>query len=308
MKKMFKHMHLKKNIDEFNMGSVLVFARLNFHTKIHHPYNDAQKMQEHRCKILLDVIKYETPIKKLLTEAKKKQHIPEGFDWHFVVSKSEKGYIYGKLGKDTKSYRLTPDDFKKDYVMTETIEAYIIYFLIDLVNNVMVYEVKKMVGNKAPIEILTDTFNAYHKDKEDLEINIIADKREIISRIQRLRKIEEIEFNVTPTNPHSTPCSGTMDEFLKSGNIGRLHLNAFAKGEGSIKLEDVPLLHSGFYLAQEGHGSGKARYKNEVVTTGDIPIKSNADLNTNEDTRIQTLLYHIKEMLKIIEHKESSDV
>ena len=290
------------------MASTLQFARLIFDTKLQH--FETNNREEYNKIILLKVIDYDTPIVKLLSKAGKNIHIIDA-TWNFAGIKEgildNIPYIYGKLGKESTQTHLVRDNKKKDYVLSETTDAYVIYFLIDLKKNVLVYESKRNVGEKAPLDIIKDVFNSYYDDKEELEIEIITDKRKIVERMNRLSTLDIVDLNVYRTNPESTSGSDKMDTFLREGHIRRLHLKAYSDKKG-IQLNKVDLIKSGFHLAEEGYGSAKAIGKigdnYEEIVTGDIPIKIDTNLTKDDDQiNIKTLLYQIREALKRLEDK-----
>jgi hypothetical protein len=287
--------------------STLHFARISFDVKITH-FEDKDKIKSHRKDVLLKVIDFNTPIKKLLARIGKTTHLKK-FDWHFAGIKANEDYIYGKLGKERGKTKLTLDEIKKDYIQNTITDANVVFFLIDLNKNVLVFELKKDVGAIAPVEILMDVFNAYYDDKEKIVIQPITDKREIINRIKKLTRINTIHLNISPTNPDSTSGSDEMDKFLRAGNIKRMSIEAFSY-ENGIKLDNVPLIKSGFHLAEEGYGSAKATGKmgtsHEEIITGNIPITSNVNLVPSDDElNIKILLKQIKMILERMEQKQN---
>lgn len=305
-------LYSKRPLKDF-MGSIsqLLFARLHFSKKLHHFDNNNLSDINYKKRILLDVIKYETEITRLLAVNGKNAHLRGGFKWNFAGIKTGDDYIYGKLGKSTKFNTLKRDDKTKDYVPTEIAIDNVMVFLINLEQNIIVFESKKDIGHKAPLDIIKDIFNIIHKDKESLELELITDKREIIKRLNRMKFINKICLNVHPTNPHSTDSSEKMDNWLKQGRISRLKIEAHSEDKG-IDLENLDLIRSGLYLAQEGHGSGKIDGKigdkKEKLITGKYPIRKEGNIQKDDEMNIKILLHQIKELIRALEEKINKDV
>ena len=305
---MRKNSILKQKTKKLDMGGNLLFARLVFEKKLHHHIKDNKELINDRKDLLLKVINYDTVINKLLSKRCKQNKeckIYTKHDWRFAGIKKGEDYIYGKLGKIATHNLLQPNDEKRDFIITKANEAFILYFLIDLENNIIAYEAKQNIGDKAPLIIISETFNQFFEDKETLKMNLLADPRKILKRIMQLRRVKEIDLTITPSNPHSAKPSDEMDKLLKNGNITRLIIKGYSQHKDGILLDKIPLIKSGFYLAEEGFGSAKAKETDEnSITTGDIPIRRKGKVLENMDEEnISHLKYHIREILKILEGK-----
>lgn len=298
------------NIKEMssNIMGTLLFGRLIFDTKIHHYDAHLRNVIDNRKQALLEVINFDTKIRELLLKSNKKKYALENTDWHFAGIKLSEDYLYGKLGKETEAHKPILDKEKRDYIIQDIKEpSGVVIFLIDLKNSVIAYELKNNVGEKAPIEIIQETFNVFHNKKEELEISIITDKKKIINRMKQFSVLRNIKLRVSRTNPDSTSGSDEMDNFLKKGHIKRLKLEAISD-ENGIDLNKISLLKSGFHLAEEGYGTAIAKgdigRKQEKFSAGDLPIKKeNASITKDDEVNIKNLIYYINGILKELESK-----
>lgn len=299
-----------------NMATLL-FGRLIFDKKQKEPTNKEELIKE-RKGFLLKIIKFGESVNKLLKESEADYYIKQG-SWCFAGIKKGDDYIYGKLVKEKDCERIKRDEEKEDYIPNKDTESKVSFFLIDLNKNIIAYESKKDVGDKAPITIIKNAFNSNFKEDVSLEINIIKDKRKIIERMRKFSAINYVEMNVSPTNPDSTDSSDKMNEFLNTENMKKLKLQAYFK-ESGFNPQKEGLIKSGFALAQEGYGSASAEGKyepkekikgkklkkigKEKISVGDIPIKSQVELNfKRDDSNIKKLLEEIKNVIKRLEEE-----
>ena len=311
-----------KKEDSLNKNmATLLFGRLIFDKKQKEPVDKNEIIKE-RKGFLLKIINFRKDINKLLKESSADYYIKQG-RWCFAGIKSNDDYIYGKLVKEKSCERIKRDEEKEDYIPNKDTESRVSFFLIDFKKNIIAYESKKEVGEKAPIVIIQNAFNSNFQGQVSLEINIIKDKRKIIERMKKFSVIDYVEMNVSPTNPDSTDNSDKMDEFLNTENIKKLKLQAYFREDG-FNPKKEGLIKSGFALAQEGYGSASAKGKyepkekikgekpkkieKEKISVGDIPIKSYVDLDFKKDTlNIKKLLEEIKNILKRLEEKISNE-
>ena len=281
--------------------SSLLFARITFESKLQHFSENMGKYGKNKYYLdkFLEIINSDTNINKNLNKAGKHKLL-KNHSWRFGCVKSGDNYIYAKLGK-TKEYNITHfDKNKKDFINESTDNSLVIRFLIDLNSKVFVYQHKRDVGNKAPINLIESLFNSYFDNKEQITIKTITDKQQIVSMMKKLTKLESIELNVYRTNPNSTHGSDKMDDFLKKGNIKKILIKA-QSDEMGINLNNIDLLNSGFHLAEEGYGTGKARgkidNKDKTINIGNVPIREDDDLLDDDNINIKILLKQITKVL-----------
>ncbi len=139
----FKH---KKPINDM---TTILFGRLVFDRKIKEFSKKEDKIKDEK-ELLLKVINFRKDINKLLRDSKANYYI-KNINWCFAGIKKNEYYIYGKLVKETICEKLKRDE---DYIIDKDTESKISFFLIDLQKNIIVYESKKKVGEKAPIIII----------------------------------------------------------------------------------------------------------------------------------------------------------
>jgi len=313
--KEFKGRSLKKSM------ATILFGRLIFDKKQQKLINKEEIINE-RKEFLLKIINFRKNINKLLKESEADRYIKKG-KWCFAGIKGVENYIYGKLVKEKSCEKIKRDEKKEDYIPDKDTESKVAFFLIDLSKNIIAYESKKDVGEKAPITIIQNSFNSNFKEDISLEINIIKDKRKIIERMKKFSVIDYIEMSISPTNPNSTDNSDKMDNFLNTENMRKLKLQAYFKDDGFNPTKEG-LIKSGFALAQEGYGSASAKGKyepkekiggekpkkvdKEKISVGDIPIKSQVELDFKKDnSNIKKLLTEIKNVLKRLEENISDE-
>ncbi len=235
------------------MASTLRFARLSFEAKLTTNFGSAKDEIERRRKLLLSVVNSKTDINDLLVKAKK-EDLSEGFDWKFGGITCDGECIYGRLGKIKNRTQTIFDESLKDFKVESRKAAEVSTFLIDLAESAIVYESKKDVGRNAPIRLLSEVFNQYHNQKEQLTINQLTDKRELGERIKDLDKVVSFSLDVWPTNPNSTQLSKEFDKSLREGNL-KVDIKGKAKSrKQGIHLDKISWLTGGFDLAGEGFG------------------------------------------------------
>ncbi|MBU3904878.1 MAG: DUF4747 family protein [Nanoarchaeota archaeon] len=290
----------KNAVNNINMESTVLFGRIYFTPKLKH-FVEKMNVPEHRKSVLLDVINWDTDINKLLIESHGNRFL-EDIIWKFAGIKSDQNYIYGKLARETEKTDLIRDDTKKDYILGLTQDTDITYFLIDLEHSVIAYQSKPNMSDKRILNIISNVFNIYHSDREEITITPITDRREMINTIKTFTKLNKITINVQRTNPDSTSSSDKMDKFLRDGHIKRMLLTAYGDERG-IDLKNVELIKSGIHLADEGYGKAELKgIKEDVessIETGNIPLKSKIKIEKeNDEKNIKMFIGIIKTALK----------
>ncbi|WP_276254780.1 hypothetical protein [Halomontanus rarus] len=287
------------------------FARLSFERKLSH-YTDERSAIERRKAALLEVIDYETDVNSLLIGTNMEKKINLG-QWSFGDISEGKDYISGRIGKVKEEHGRKPDDEVKGFPKVEREDTDIAFFVIDLTNSVMAYEVRHGVGQIAPFTILEAAFNSYYDGEEDISISPLVDKDQVREEIRQLKRISQVQFkSLKPTNPNSTDRSKPMDDFLQSGQIDRLMFDALNSPDNDggndegIRVEEEPLLDGGLSLAEEGYGKAIVRGKGQdgedkMVSTDDRPIESKVDMAEPNDWTIQKLREEIRRALKRLE-------
>jgi hypothetical protein len=278
------------------MKSVLLFARINFDTKLTHFIQEESKLQRER-EILLKVISPDVKINSLLKKKGKTYFIKHNEIWKFGGIKHGEDYIFGRLGKIKGHILNLFDEKNKDFIKSEIREANPCNFLIDLTKHILIYESKRNIGEKAPILVIQDAFNSFFENEEKIQIIPITDKRKIINRINELQSITQIKMRLNPTNPDNTSSSDKMDQFLKELRADKIKIEALStKG---IDLDGGGgLIRSGLRLAEEGYGNAQVRgikitqYKQqkiELISLFNLPIKENEELSENDIIAIKQL-------------------
>jgi len=292
------------------MSSKLLFARLKFQPKITH-WDSSQNTIQREKETLLNVISWDIDINANLAPTNRRYLIKNNVQWKFGGINSEKGYIFGRLAKMKGHVRLIEDEKNKDFKQDLIKEANICNFLIDVKNHIIVYESKKYVGPKAPIEVISGAFNNYYKNSEEISFTLIKDRREIIKRINELDAITTIKLVLSPSNPHSGPTSKKMDTFLKNLKASRMNLeissDSVHKGGIDLHAEDG-FLSSGIRLAEEGYGNAqvkgvpkdKTKKQQIIIKSVNLPIFVRVELTKDDEKNIKLLKEKIFEILLIL--------
>lgn len=287
------------------------FARLSFERKLSH-YADERDAIERRKAALLEVIDYETDVNSLLMGTNMESKISLG-QWSFGDVEAQEDIIAARIAKVKEDHGREPDDEIRGFPKVEREDADIAFFIIDLTNSVMAYEVRHGVGQIAPFKILEAAFNSYYAGEEDLSISPLVDKDQVRQEIRQLKRITQVQFrSLKPTNPDSTDRSKPMDDFLQSGQIDRLMFDALNKpdeedeDDQGIRVEEEPLLDGGLSLAEEGYGKAIVKGQTDggediTVTTDKRPIESKVDVAEPNKWTIQKLREEIRRALERLE-------
>lgn len=285
------------------------FARLSFEKKLSH-YTDERDAIERRKAALLEVIDYDTVVNSLLigTDMQKKTHLGQ---WSFGDVDDGENYISANIGKVKEDTGRKPDDDIQGFPKIEREDTDIAFFVIDLTNSVMAYEVRHGVGQVAPFRILEEAFNSYHEGDETLSMSPLVDKDQVRKEIAQLSRITRVQFrSLKPTNPDSTDRSKPMDDFLQSSQIDRLMFDGLNspdddENDEGIRVEEEPLLDGGLSLAEEGYGKaivqGKKNGEDKTVSTDEQPIESKVDMAEPNDWTIQKFREEIRRALDRLE-------
>jgi len=285
------------------------FARLSFEKKLSH-YTDERDAIERRKASLLEVVDYETDVNSLLMDTDMEKKVNLG-RWNFGDVDYGDDYISANIGKVKEDTGRKPDDDLQGFPKVEREDTDIAFFVIDLSNSVMAYEVRHGVGQVAPFRILEEAFNSFHEGGETLSMSPLVDKDQVRKEIAQLSRISRVQFrSLKPTNPDSTDRSKPMDDFLQSGRIDRLMFDALNSPDDDedsegIRIEEEPLLDGGLNLAEEGYGKaiveGKKNGEDTTVSTDKQPIESKVDLAEPNDWTIERFREEIREALDRLE-------
>ena len=306
------------------MVSKLRFARISFEPKLNHFKEDEKAKIKREREQFLKVINFDLDINKVLKSAngkweiapkgkktgykhKKIESIKNEIEWQFGGIKSGDNYIFGKLAK-LKGHIITiKDDKNKDFKQDKIKDAFLCYFLIDFNKHIMVFELKRNVGEVSPIILNEEVFNSYFEGEEQISLNIITDKREIIHRIEKLDVITLVNLHLKPTNPDSSPSSDRMDKFLKALKASRINIEATSVAGIDLTGEDN-FLQSGLRLAEEGYGHAKVigRKKKEgaepieeeyeTINSVNLPVSEKVKLPRDENEKIKVLSAKVQEI------------
>jgi len=288
------------------MPSKLLFARINLSPTLDDYVEGANKLDIEK-KRLLKVISWDTDILKEITGPGKSSVNIKNVEWKFGGVQEGEDYIYGRIAKCKGHIASIADNKAKDFKTEYLREAFVCNFLIDLRNHVFVYESKKNVGEKAPLWIISGTYNG-HYGSDRMKLNPITDRRKITQRINELSVITSIKMSLVPTNPDMTPSSAKMDTLIRDLRANRVTIEA-TSGRGLNLTGEDGLLSSGLALAEEGYGSAKViglkttgdgLQKEEVINSYNLPVKEKVELDQNDDENITRLKDKISSVISIL--------
>ena len=294
------------------MVSKLRFARINFEPKLTH-FKEERKVKIKRERDeFLKVISFDIDVNSILRKAREKwkstprinkpgyqpqkiESIKDDTEWKFGGIKYGDDYIFGKLAKYKGHIITITDEKNKDFKQDKIKDAHLCNFLINFEKHILVYESKKNIGEISPKILIEELFNSYFGGEEQISLEIITDKREIIQRIEDLEVITSVKLHLKPTNPNSSPSSDRMDKLLKSLKASRLTIEA--SSVAGIDLSGGEnFLQSGLRLAEEGYGNaqviGRKKDKEdeyETINSYNLPVSEKVKLPQDDNDKIALL-------------------
>jgi hypothetical protein len=308
------------------MVSHLRFARINFEQKLDYIQDDSISKITREKKQFLKVISFDLNINKLLEKGQetyekwrnnqkkgykphKIESIEKSIEWQFGDIREKDDFIFGRIAKYKGHVFNIKDEKNKGFKQDLIKEAFLCIFLIDIKRHVLVYESKRNIGELAPKNLIEDVFNSYYGEDSRIGLNLIADERKILDRLDNLDVITKVLLHIKPTNPNSTPSSDQMDKLLKGMNASHATIEVHSTRGIDLK-GGKNFLQSGLKLAEEGHGNatviGSMKTDSQLdgekkliaINSLNLPIKESVLLPQDDIEKIKILIEKIIEVEK----------
>jgi hypothetical protein len=183
------------------------------------------------------------------------------FIWRFGGVQKQDDSIVGRFGKINKSKISAQfDDKINDFIETSRSqeEAYYSNFCIFVKEHLILFEKRFGVGQRDFKGIFEKAFNNLCHTGE-LEIELLTDKKEVMKIIEESDKLEQIEFNLRPSNPDSSQDSKLIDDALKAAGSKKGKIILENKETGLNRTKKLTLITSGIALCNLGYGTYKIR-------------------------------------------------
>jgi hypothetical protein len=181
-------------------------------------------------------------------------------EWRFGRSIAEDDYIVGKFGRvfsdSVTTYDSDIDDFKQ---IDQSDIADVSYFVVFFEYGVVAYNTRQRIGYKQFINAFYEGYNNYYNTPDLLTLYPRKQSESIDTILQEAPNIQELEFELVPTNPEADEEMEELDNHIKNMNAGDFGMRAEASGEESLNTEDS-LLNAAIQFVRNRYGDAKATF------------------------------------------------
>ncbi len=196
--------------------------------------------------------------------------------------------VFARLGKIRSGYEKYYDKEKKSFRLRNVQSSqFLSYsnFVIHPKSHLILFEERKpLISIRQFTEIFSRIYKKHFRDLTDIGIDPIIETEMVFQILRQCKKIIDVQFKVTPSNPVDEPEFRKLDELLKDGNTKEARLR-FRNEEAGLKVENT-IIGEGIALSGAGYGEytilveregnkevikSKDRISREVVKSIDQP-------------------------------------